>query len=210
MTRARLDGPRADPASAAAARQRLWAALDGQPPPCSGSDVAADFLSERPADAAAAERFCVDRCPAAARVACGALADVIKADAGTWGGKSRGRPFELKGNAVQVISSAVQCPECSGPRLVRHPAGPCVFRHTPGCAIGAAQDSTQHADHARLREAGRGGAGRFIRATTPAESILLAAAGVSAPPGVCTVRVGPGSLVARTWRGVAEVAGATP
>ncbi len=89
-------------------------------------------------------------------------------------------------------ASTPSCPECGGPHLSNHPAGPLVFRHDTlgGCSLQDAEDSRLVADQGRNGE----------RPTTPAERTLLAAAGIAvADDATCLVQwLSPG-VRRRTW-----------
>lgn len=79
------------------------------------------------------------------------------------------------------------CPECSGPRLERHPAG-LVYRHQLTCALLAAEDATAAADATRARSGGQGvtwqRSGGFTRDSTATERLLVATARPDMSPAV--------------------------
>lgn len=88
------------------------------------------------------------------------------------------------------------CPECAGPFLQGHPAGPLTVQHTPGsCSLGLAQDSTSAADHERLADPL--GPDSPDRAPTDAETTLAAALGLPVPGVVTVSRVTRSGAVTR-------------
>lgn len=90
-----------------------------------------------------------------------------------------------------------QCPQCAGPNLgPAHPAGILSIRHTLTCNIGQAEDTTAAADKERTHLLGRP---RFTRRTTPAERVLLTAAGYQPDEGSPWADESPGTLVEVRW-----------
>lgn len=92
------------------------------------------------------------------------------------------------------------CPECGGPRLLGHPAGPLVHSHTPTCSLGAHEDATKVADVDAL---GCVGDVPLTRPTTDTERELMAvAAGVDptlVPDEVTVTSVAGAAVVRRQW-----------
>jgi hypothetical protein len=78
-----------------------------------------------------------------------------------------------------------------------NPRGVLVFRNLPG-AIQDAEDATQAADHAHMRETGRT---RFARQATNTEKYLLRSLGYELPEGQLLTRVDfiTASLRRRIW-----------
>ncbi len=75
--------------------------------------------------------------------------------------------------------SPPSCPECAGPQMTGHPAGPLAIRHTIGCGLLHAEDATRAADYDRSRCLGMA---RFDRPITGTELLLITALGLPAPP----------------------------
>lgn len=97
----------------------------------------------------------------------------------------------------------MNCPECGGVRVPNHPAGPLVVSHEPTCSLGAAEDARKVADVDAL---GCVGDVPLVRATTVAESVLMAAATgvdvVDVPAEVTVVSVVGAALIRRQWDGL--------
>lgn len=97
----------------------------------------------------------------------------------------------------------MNCPECGGPRLVAHPAGPCTFSHEWWCGLGAHEDARKVADTDMLACVGDI---PFTRPTTLTEQMLMAvAAGVDpldVPEMVTVTSVAGAAVVRREWDGL--------
>ncbi len=98
-----------------------------------------------------------------------------------------------------TTTETASCPGCGGPQLVDHPAGWLAWRHSNECALRAAEDATQAADHDRLHSSGLH---RPVldREPTITEQALLSALGHPLPRKL-TTRLEPvtAGIVRRSW-----------
>ncbi len=90
------------------------------------------------------------------------------------------------------------CPDCSGQRMARHPAGPLTFDHSLACDVRRAEDSRRVADADLVAEA----FGWECRDATLTELELLAVLGVDSDRVgrvIVTQETAGGAIVRRTF-----------